>query len=499
MSEVAGLVGNGRVGGETFVDSTSAMQRDDVVARVALAGRDAFLEAARVAREAQRDWAEVPAPERGRLLMKVARVAEDNAERLAQLITREIGKPIRQSRFEANEFASMFTYYGVAALRPDGVLISSNHTRTQLFAFRAPLGVCALITPLNYPVAVPVWALAPALVTGNTVIWKPDVESAAVADLVLQILRDGGIPDGVVNLLYADPEQTYAGLDLALEERALDQVAFIGRTENGKEVGALCGRALLSPCIQLSGNNPLVLAPDGDVDAAVNAVRFSSFATNQGCTAIRAAIVPNQLHDEFARKLEASISAAPIGDPTDEDVLYGPMLSERYAQRFEEALATLAAHHATSGSTGIGRVTDENPRAGFVGNPSHGAYYHPTIVDGVRPGDLLFDREALGPLVGIASYDTLEEAIDLANAAAYGFLASVYTANPATAYLFRERVRAAVVAVNRPTSQAGEQRTPMGGMGDGGNNTRLAGPWALDNFTRWQTMSWAYEEHSASW
>ena len=460
-----------------------------------LGSAEAFASAVRSAQDAKRAWAAMPAPERGRLLTRVARVAEDEVEGLAQSITAEIGKPIRQARFEANEFASMFGYYGAGALRPDGVTVSSDRVGTQLMVFRAPLGVCAVITPLNYPVAHPAWALAPALAAGNTVVWKPDAESAFTARAIMDLLRRGGIPDGVVNLVLTDPQQTETGLADALRQKALDQVAFVGRTENGVAINALCAPSLMAPSLQLAGNNPLVLAADGDLHGAVEAVRFSSFGVNQGCTAIRVALVPQDRHDEFVRELDAVISAAPIGDPS-EEVVYGPMFSERYSTLFDQALESISDHHRTSGSTGIGRITESNPREGFVGDPSRGSYYHPTIVDGVRPDDTLFTRETLGPLVSVVTYDTFDEAVELANAVSSGFLASVFTNAPATAFAFRERVSAGTIAVNRPTSLAGEQRTPMGGNGDAGNNTRLAGPWAIDNFTRWQTMSWEYGEQA---
>ena len=173
------------------------------------------------------------------------------------------------------------------------------------------------------------------------------------------------------------------------------------------------------------------------------------------------------------------------------DVLYGPMLNERFARRFEEWLGWIGPHHRVLGSSGVGRITRANPRQGFVGDPEAGLYYHPTIVDGVTPDDDLYKHETFGPIVGVATFSTFEEAMELANGHGYGLSSSIYTRDPLAVFRFREGISAGMVSVNNSTSGA-EAHLPFGGNGKSGNGSRQAGIWVLDQFTRWQAMNWDY-------
>ncbi len=194
------------------------------------------------------------------------------------------------------------------------------------------------------------------------------------------------------------------------------------------------------------------------------------------------------VHDDFLARLTKSVENAVIGDPAGE-VLMGPMLDQKFADRFEEFLTWIEPHHTVYGTTG--RITADSPRAGFTGDPSTGLYYHPVIVDGVRPGDALFDQETFGPIIGVTSYRTFDEALDLANAPGYGLSASIYTNDPKDAFAYRRRISAGMVSVNNSTSGA-EAHLPFGGNGKSGNGSRLSGLWVLDQFTRWQSMNWDY-------
>jgi aldehyde dehydrogenase (NAD+) len=202
------------------------------------------------------------------------------------------------------------------------------------------------------------------------------------------------------------------------------------------------------------------------------------------------AIVHERVHDEFLTRFAAAVASAPIGDPTG-DVLYGPMIDERFLTRFEdEHLRLVEDHHTVHGATG--RITAANPRDGFVGDdPEAGLFCHPTIVSGVRVDDALANTETFGPLVGVARFSTFDEAMHLANAHGYGLSSAIYTSNAAHAMRFRERVTAGMVSVNNSTSGA-EAHLPFGGNGKSGNGSRQSGMWVLDQFTRWQSMNWDY-------
>src|SRR3954449_6918085 len=471
--------------------STNPADTHETVADVLLGDAATFVAACEAARAAQHEWAAVPAPVRGRAIQQLGRLVEDNKEALSRLVTREIGKPYTESLGEVQEIIDTCNFFVGEGRRLYGQTVPSEMSDKQLFTFRNPVGVAAIITAGNFPVAVPSWYLVPALLCGNAVVWKPAEYAPATAEALAQLFLHAGLPDGVLNLVLADGPQTFAGLEQALDRGLVDKVGFTGSSAVGAEIGALCGRHLQSPCLELGGKNPMVVMDDADLDLAVEGALFAGFGTaGQRCTSLGTAIVQAGVHDEFVRRLDARLRAAPIGDPM-QDVLYGPMLHERFAERFEDWLGLIRDHHTSYGSSAIGRITAERPREGFVGDPEAGLFYHPTFVTGVGLEDELYSTETFGPLVGVARFQRFEEAMELANAHGYGLSSAIYTTSAIHALRFREQVTAGMVSVNNSTSGA-EAHLPFGGNGKSGNGSRQSGMWVLDQFTRWQAMNWDY-------
>jgi acyl-CoA reductase-like NAD-dependent aldehyde dehydrogenase len=465
---------------------------DEIVSEAHLGNADTFVEAARLAKVAQPEWASVPAPVRGRAVQQLGRLVEDNADALARLITLEIGKPIKESRGEVQEVVDTCTFFLGEGRRLYGMTVPSEMPDKQLFTFRVPVGVAVIVTAGNFPVAVPSWYLVPALLCGNTVVWKPADYTPSIAEAFTQLFLHAGFPEGSVQMVLADGDETFAGLERALDEGTVDKVGFTGSSAVGVRLGELCGRHLQTPCLELGGKNPLVVMPDADLDLAVEGALFSGFGTaGQRCTSLGTAIVHRDVHDDFLARFDKAVTEAAIGDPT-ADVLYGPMIDARFADRFEGWLHLIRDHHTMHGSTATGRITRTSPREGFVGaDPEAGLYEHPTIVDGVTIDDELYRTETFGPIVGVASFDTFDEAIELANGHGYGLSSAIYTTNPLHAFRFRERVSAGMVSVNNSTSGA-EAHLPFGGNRKSGNGSRQSGVWVLDQFTRWQAMNWDY-------
>jgi alpha-ketoglutaric semialdehyde dehydrogenase len=473
------------------LESRNPAQLDDVVAEVQLADAEGFAAACRAARAAQRGWEAIPAPVRGGVIKNAGRLVEQNKEALARLVTREIGKPYTESLGEVQEVVDTCDFFLSEGRRLYGQTVPSEMPDKQLFTFRTPVGVVAVITAGNFPVAVPSWYLVPALLCGNAVVWKPADYTPALGEALAGLFHAAGVPRDVLGLVQADGETTFDGLERALEEGVLDKVGFTGSSAVGREIGALCGRHLQSPCLELGGKNPLVVMPDAELDLAVEGALFSGFGTaGQRCTSLGTVIVQESVHDEFLSHLTRAVEQAPIGDPT-KDVLYGPMIHERFHERFLGWLDLVRDHHALSGSSSTGRITAENPREGFVGDPEAGLYCHPTIVDGVRRDDELYATETFGPIVGVMSFGSFDDALELANGHGYGLSASIYTTNPRHAFRFRERVSSGMVSVNNSTSGA-EAHLPFGGNGKSGNGSRQSGIWVLDQFTRWQALNWDY-------
>lgn len=474
--------------------SRNPSRLDEVVAEVAFGDAATFVDACARAREAQRSWAATPAPVRGRTIQQIGRIVEANKEALAALVTREIGEPYAEALGEVQEIVDTCDFFLGEGRRLYGQTVPSEMPDKQLFTFRAPVGVAAIITAGNFPVAVPAWYLMPALLCGNAVVWKPAEYAAASADALARMCLAGGLPAGVLQVMQAAGTETFEGLSQALDAGLVDKVGFTGSSAVGAEIGALCGRHLQSPCLELGGKNPLVVMPDADLELAVEGALFSGFGTaGQRCTSLGTVIVHQDVHDDFVARLTSAVEGAAVGDPT-QDVLYGPMIDERFLDRFvDEHLGLVRAHHEVRGSSAVGRITAAAPRAGFVGSldPEGGLFLHPTLVTGVRVDDELANTETFGPLVGVAPFRDWEEALALATAHGYGLSASIYTRDPRTAFRYRSEVGAGMVSVNNSTSGA-EAHLPFGGNGKSGNGSRQSGVWVLDQFTRWQSMNWDF-------
>lgn len=476
-------------GGRTVASSNPA-RTAEVVGEVTFADAATFVRAAESAKAAQREWAAVPAPIRGRAIAHIGRLVEDNKEALARLVTAEIGKPYAEALGEVQEIVDTCDFFLGEGRRLYGQTVPSEMPDKQLFTHRVPVGAVAVITAGNFPVAVPSWYIVPALLAGNTIVWKPADYSPVVSAAFHEIfVRGGGLPAGVFNLVFADGAETFAGLQQSLERGLIDKIGFTGSSAVGREIGALAGRHLQNACLELGGKNPLVITPSADLDLAVEGALFSGFGTaGQRCTSLGTVIVHESVHDEFLARFARAVAAAKIGDPA-QDVLMGPMLDQKFADRYEEYLDWLQPHHTVVG--GKGRISADNPRDGFVGDPAAGLFYHPVVVDGVRPDDQLFLEETFGPIVGVITYRNLDQAIELANRPGYGLSSAIYTTDPQEAFTFRNRIGAGMVSINNSTSGA-EAHLPFGGNGKSGNGSRQSGVWVLDQFTRWQSVNWDY-------
>lgn len=476
--QIVSVIGGSEVVSGTAYDSINPARPDETVATVMLADAGTFAAACRTAAAAQREWALVPAPVRGRVIASVGRLVEANTEALARLVTEEIGKPYAEALGEVREIVDTCDFFLGEGRRLYGQTVPSEMPDKSLFTFRVPVGVAAIVTAGNFPVAVPSWYLVPALLCGNTVVWKPAEYAAASAHAFYRLLAAAGLPPGVLNIVFASGADTYAGLERALGEGTVHKVGFTGSSEVGRRIGELCGRHLQSPCLELGGKNPMVVMPDADIDLAVEGALFSGFGTaGQRCTSLGTVIVHEDVHAEFLGRFTEAVRNAKIGDPNG-DVLYGPLLDHRFAERYEEYLTWIRPHHTVlPGPTGR------------MDGP--GLYYHPVIVDGVRPDDRLFLEETFGPIVGVTTFGELDEAIELANRPGYGLSSSIYTTDPKAVFRFRSGISAGMVSVNNSTSGA-EAHLPFGGNGRSGNGSRQSGMWVLDQFTRWQAMNWDY-------
>jgi alpha-ketoglutaric semialdehyde dehydrogenase len=464
---------------------------DQVVSSVRLGDADTFALAAERASAAQAEWAAIPAPVRGVAIHDLGRIIAENKAELARIITREIGKPYAESVGEVQEAIDTCIFFASEGRRLYGMTVPSEMPDKQLFTFRTPVGTMAVITAGNFPMAVPSWYIVPALLAGNAVVWKPAEYAPATAAAFAACIRAAGIPVGVLQLVLTGGPETFKGLERALAAGHLQKVGFTGSSDVGRRIAALCGEHLVAPTLELGGKNPLVVMPDADLDLAVEGALFSGFGTaGQRCTSLGIAIVHESIHADFMGRFTKAVEQSPIGDPM-QDVLYGPMISARFASTFERWLEEIQPHHTVHGSSATGRITSESPRAGFLGDPDAGLFQHPVIVEGVTLDDALYRNETFGPIAPVASFDSFDDALRLANDHGYGLSSSIYTTDPRHAFRFREGVTAGMVSVNNSTSGA-EAHLPFGGNGRSGNGARQSGVWVLDQVTRWQSMNWDF-------
>ena len=303
-------------------------------------------------------------------------------------------------------------------------------------------------------------------------------------------MHEAGLPAGVLNLVFGGGKDA-AGEYLIemMDEGLLNKFAFTGSTAVGREIGAIAGRNLLHPTLELGGKNPLVVMRDADLDNAVQGALWASFGTGgQRCTSAGNIIVDAPVYDEFkARFLEAAKNVK-IGDPNKvDDVLYGPFINERFFNRWAEHYDWGKADGATL-LYGEGRITPESKPGGFVGDPDSSFYGWPTIWEGVTPEMKQFKTEVFGPTINLVKVDGIDEAIETANAVDYGLSSAIYTNNRLWAHRFKEEIQAGMTSINNSTTGA-EAHMPFGGTKGSGNGTRESGIWVIDNYTYWQGVN----------
>ena len=330
----------------------------DVVTTIDLASVEEVVGAARRASAAQQAWSEIPAPARGRVIAAVGRLVEANKEALAALVTREIGKPYAEALGEVQEVVDTCDFFLGEGRRLYGQTVPSEMPAKQLFTYRAPVGTAFVITAGNFPAAVPSWYLVPALLCGNSVVWKPAEVSPAVAHALTSLFHAGGVPADVLVTVVADGPTTYDALSACLDEGLVQKVGFTGSTAVGRRIGELTGRHLQTACLELGGKNPMVVMPDADLDLAVEGALFGGFGSaGQRCTSLGTLWVHDAVYDAMKSGFVAAVRSAVVGDPT-QDVLFGPLISPAYLENHERNLGLVAEHHALHGSTGTGRITD---------------------------------------------------------------------------------------------------------------------------------------------
>nr|AIE98824.1 aldehyde dehydrogenase [uncultured marine group II/III euryarchaeote KM3_100_D04] len=434
-------------------------------------------------------WAATPAPTRGQVIGNMGRLLMEHKDAIVALETREIGKTLKESGGSVQEAIDTCLFFQSEGRRLYGQTVNSELPNKELFTYRRPLGVCGIINACNFPAAVPFWKMIPAIMCGNTCVWKSPQDAPLLSFALARIMHEAGLPDGVVNVVHGRGSTTGQLLVDAVDEGKVNKISFTGSTAVGKMIGEVCGRNLVSCSLELGGKNPLVVMPSADIDNALAGAYWSGFGTaGQRCTSLGNLIVHQDIYDDFLERYMEMVGTTKIGDSMrHDDVLYGPMLSEKYATDFLSDVSGLEAQGATE-LAGGGRITRENKPEGFQGDPEEGVYLWPHVYAGVTEEMDCFHDEIFGPAVTIVKADDFDHAVHLANASPYGLSSAIYTNDRMEAYRFKTEMKAGMTSINNSTSGA-EAHLPFGGVKNSGNGTRESGIWVIEAYSYWHAIN----------
>jgi len=431
---------------------------------------DAAVEAAH---KAFPGWRDTPAPVRARILYKWNALLEQHADEIAAILAWEEGKTWGEARGEVMKAANIIEFMAGEGRRIGGSTLPSELPRTFVYTVKQPLGPVAIITPWNFPIAIPCWKMAPALIAGNTIVFKPATLTPWTAQRTIELLEEAGLPPGVVNLIYGSGS---AVGDQLVRHKAIRAVSFTGSNEVGTHVYTEGAKRLLKVQCELGGKNPLVVLEDADLELAAVATSQGAFgSTGQRCTATSRAIVIDSVADKFVELLAALAQKVVVGDPLAEGVTMGPSVDPG---QFKTVLGYLDVARGEGAKlvTG-GKRTGED----------HGLFVEPTIYDGVRHTMRIAKEEIFGPVLSVIRVKDFDEAVHVANDVDFGLSSSLYTNDVNRMYRFVDLIETGIVHVNSPTV-GGEAQAPFGGMKGTGVGTREQGAVAIDFYTELKTV-----------
>jgi aldehyde dehydrogenase (NAD+) len=491
MARTFGNIIEGKeVKSKTTFASRNSSDLSDIVGVFPEASKKQVRDACEAAGRAFARWSQTPAPIRGQVIGNIGKALEREKESLSRLVTREMGKTLKEARGDVQEAIDTCHFFQSEGRRLYGQTVPSEMPRKELMTYRRPLGVVGIVTAGNFPVAVPAWKIIPALVTGNTIVWKPSEDAPACAYAFAKLMAEAGLPAGVMNVVFGGGANA-AGAYLVemIEEKLVHKFAFTGSTTVGRQIGEIAGRNLQHPTLELGGKNPLVVMRDADLDNAVSGAIWASFGTGgQRCTSAGNIILDKPIYKEFRERFVDEAKKLKIGNPNvHPEVLYGPFINERFFERWLEHY-DWGEKDGAKLLYGKGRITKDAQPKGFVGDPESGFYGWPTIWDKVTPEMTQFQTEIFGPTINLVKVDGIDEAIEVANSVDYGLSSAIYTNHREWAYQFKERIQAGMTSINNSTTGA-EAHMPFGGVKGSGNGTRESGIWVIDNYTYWHGVN----------
>jgi aldehyde dehydrogenase (NAD+) len=475
---IAGQWRNSR-SGETFT-STNPARAYEIIGRYQKSTAADIDDAVSAALKAQPGWATMPAPERGEILLRTALLLEQHKEELATLMTREMGKILKETRGDVQTAIDVAKYIAGEGRRAEGQTIPSGLPNKFCMTIRQPLGIVGIITPWNFPLAIPAWKTFPALLAGNAVILKPASDTPLLALKLAELLHEAGLPAGVMNVV-TGPGGSLG--DALVSHKQVNMISLTGSTEVGRHVAEICGRDLRRCALELGGKNAVIVLEDADLDLAVESVALGAFGTTgQRCTATSRVIVQKSVQQAFTDRLVAAAEKLRVGNGLSPQVEMGPLVNVGRVKAVHE-YTEIGKREGARLVTGGTPLTD--------GDYSNGAFYTPTIFTDVAPTMRIAKEEVFGPFVSIVPVASYEEAVQVANSTEYGLSTAIFTENARLTFRAMRDIESGLVYFNAPTTGA-EIQLPFGGMKASGNGHRELGPGAVEEFSETKSIFVSY-------
>jgi aldehyde dehydrogenase (NAD+) len=455
--------------GGKYFENRNPADTEDLIGRFPDSGPADVGRAVAAATRAFERWRRVPPPARGDLLRRLGDLLANQKEELASGMTREMGKVLAETRGDVQEGIDTAYYAASEGRRLFGRTVPSELKHKWAMSWRRPIGVCGLITPFNFPLAIPTWKMFPALVCGNTVVLKPAEDTPHTAHRLVELALEAGFPPGVINLVHGRGEAAGRAL---VEHPDVPVISFTGSTTTGSAIGEACGRMHKRLSLEMGGKNALIVLDDADLDLALDGVLWAAFGTTgQRCTATSRLLLHRKIHDRFVGRLAERAAKLHIGDGRKPGTEMGPLIhadARDKVMRYVELGRKSGAELITGGRAPRGRSL------------ARGWFFEPTIFTGVRPGDRLEQEEIFGPVLSVVRVGSLAEAIRVSNGVRYGLSSALYTRDVRAAFRALEDLDTGITYVNAPTIGA-EAHLPFGGLKQTGNGHREGG-WEVYQF-----------------
>jgi alpha-ketoglutaric semialdehyde dehydrogenase len=467
--------------GLTF-DNSNPADRRELVGMFQKSSRHDVEDAIQAAKDAYKTWRLTPPPKRGEILYRAARLLSERKEEYAEQMTREMGKVLEETRGDVQEAIDMTYYMAGEGRRLFGQTTTSELPNKFCMWVRSPIGVCSLVTPWNFPMAIPSWKIMPALICGNAVVIKPATDTPLSTYNLVQTLAEAGVPRGVVNLVTGSGSEVGTAL---LSHDDVRVVSFTGSTEVGRKVAEACAGTFKHACLEMGGKNIIMVMEDANLDLAVDGAIWGGFGTTgQRCTASSRIAVHKDVYREFVEKYVARARALKVGNGLDPSVQMGPVINENQLKTVEEYVE-IGKDEGARLLCGGERLTG--------GDYDFGCFYTPTLFGDCKPEMRICREEIFGPVVSIIPCAGLEEAIEIGNGVVYGLSSSIYTRNVNRAFQAMRDMETGIFYVNAPTIGA-ETHLPFGGTKQTGNGHREAATAALDFYSEWKAVYVDYSD-----